>query len=142
MLNAVLQLALAASFIGGVIAFSASLSYRAFEHHPNAAASEAVFCAIALIVALIVRPWRERTPAQKPVEKPTFLEIEYTDNAGCVVRALTLEARAWAEKFLHESRRLPNGDYFVSRAMVGGIIAGARKRGHVVRMCGEWVQER
>lgn len=64
----------------------------------------------------------------KPAEKPTFFAIEYTDNAGPVLRALTPQARAWAEKFLAESR-LPNGDYLVSRLIVGGILGvGASAR--------------
>jgi hypothetical protein len=70
---------------------------------------------------------------RKPVEKRTFFEIEYTDNAGYILRTLTPEARAWAENFLHESR-LPNGEYLVSRAIVGDMIAGASKRGYLVRM--------
>jgi hypothetical protein len=90
----------------------------------------------ALVLVLFMYPfWRgwQWWSRRKPIEKPTFFEIEYTDNAGCILRALTPEARAWAEKFLDESR-LPNGDYLVSRAIVGGVIAGASKRGYLVRM--------
>jgi hypothetical protein len=71
--------------------------------------------------------------ADQPVEKPTFFEIEYTGNAGYILRALTPEARAWADKFFDESR-LPNGDYLVNRAIVGAVVARASKRGYLVRM--------
>jgi hypothetical protein len=74
------------------------------------------------------RWWR----AKRIVEKPTFFEVEYTDNAGCVLRALTPEAQAWAKEHLEPP--LPNGDYLVSRATVGIVVAGASERGYLVRL--------
>jgi hypothetical protein len=74
------------------------------------------------------RWWR----AKRIVEKPTFFEVEYTDNAGCILRALTPEAQAWAKKCLEPP--LPNGDYLVSRATVGIVVAGASARGYLVRL--------
>ena len=74
------------------------------------------------------RWWR----AKRIVEKPTFFEVEYTDNAGCILRALTPEAQAWAKKCLEPP--LPNGDYLVSRATVGIVVAGASERGYLVRL--------
>ena len=65
-------------------------------------------------------------------ERPTYFEIELTDNAGIVLRALTPEAKAWAEEWLVESRR-PNGDYLASRALVNAIMSHAPECGWLVR---------
>ena len=63
--------------------------------------------------------------------RSTYFEIESTDNATFVVRALTPEARAWARKFVAEP--LPNGDRLVSGAIVLAIAADAVARGYLVR---------
>jgi hypothetical protein len=98
---------------------------------PMMRAQKAAVVAMAFL-ALPIAFWRWCN-RRRPVHRPTFFEIEYTDNGGYVLRALTPEARAWAEKFLHDSR-LPDGNYLVSRAIVGGVIARAKDRGYVVRM--------
>lgn len=64
-------------------------------------------------------------------EKPTYFEILSTDNASFVLRTLTPEARVWSEKFLAEP--LPNGERFVSGAIVAAIAAEAVERGYLVR---------
>ena len=63
--------------------------------------------------------------------RSTSFEIESTDSATFVVRALTPEARAWARKFVAEP--LPNGDRLVSGAIVLAIAADAVARGYLVR---------
>jgi hypothetical protein len=65
------------------------------------------------------------------LERPTYFEIQLTDNASFVLRTLTPEARAWAEKFLAEP--VANGDRLVSSAIVAAIAAEAIKRGYLLR---------
>jgi len=65
-------------------------------------------------------------------ERPTYFEIQLTDNAGIVLRALTPEAKAWAEKWLAEWR-FPNGDYLASRVLVNAIMSNAPECGWLVR---------
>ena len=64
-------------------------------------------------------------------EKPTYFEIQLTDNACFLLRPLTFEARAWSEKVLAEP--VANGDRLVSSAIVTAIAAEAIKRGYLVR---------
>ena len=64
-------------------------------------------------------------------EKPTGFEIRITANANFIVRTLTSEASAWAERFLGDP--LPNGDRIVSGAIVTAIATVAIKRGYQVR---------
>ena len=64
-------------------------------------------------------------------EKPTYFEIQLTDNASFLLRPLTPEARAWCEKFLAEP--VANGDRLVSSAIVTAIAAEAIKCGYLVR---------
>jgi len=64
-------------------------------------------------------------------EKPTYFEITATDEASFVLRTLTPEASAWAERFLAEP--LPNGDRLVSGLIVAAIAADAIKRSYRVR---------
>ena len=64
-------------------------------------------------------------------EKPTYFEIKATDDASFVLRTLTPEASAWAERFLAEPR--PNGDRRVSGLIVAAIAADAIQRSYRVR---------
>jgi hypothetical protein len=64
-------------------------------------------------------------------EKPTYFEVQLTDKASFLLRPLTLEARAWSEKFLADP--VANRDRLVSGAIVTAIAAEAIKRGYLVR---------
>jgi len=64
-------------------------------------------------------------------QRRTHFEIELTDDANFVLRALTPEAHAWSEEFLAEP--LPNGDRVVSSAIVAAVAAEAIERGYLVR---------
>jgi hypothetical protein len=64
-------------------------------------------------------------------ERPTYFEIKVTDDASFVLRMLTPEASAWAERFLAEP--LPNGDRLVSGFIVAAIAADAIERSYRVR---------
>ena len=64
-------------------------------------------------------------------EKPTYFEIQLTDNASFLLRPLTPEARAWCEKFLAEPVAM--GTRASAAPSFTAIAAEAIKCGYLVR---------